>query len=62
MFGYNYKFEMNPAKQTIKLRPTLGTYAKAFGPVVVIWAVLAALVAADKIVTNEKTDDSESTE
>jgi len=32
MFGYNYRYTMNPEKGTIKLNPTAGTYAKTFGP------------------------------
>jgi hypothetical protein len=31
MFGYNYRFELNSEKNTIKLAPTFGTMAKTYG-------------------------------
>jgi len=43
MFGYKYKFKMDPTKEIITLKPTMGTYAKAFGPVVVFWALIGVL-------------------
>lgn len=42
MFGFEYKYQLNSEKSTIKLRPTLKGTLKAFAPV---WLVLGALYA-----------------
>jgi hypothetical protein len=43
MFGYNYKFTVNETKNTIKLKPTAGTYVKAFAPTLVVYGGLVLL-------------------
>lgn len=52
MFGFTYKFTVNPVKQTITLRPTLKTYAQAFAPMVVFGVIAAVVVAAAEAMDN----------
>lgn len=41
MFGYNYRIvPVNTSKGVYKIKPTSGTYVKAFALPVVIWAGL----------------------
>jgi ABC-type hemin transport system substrate-binding protein len=48
MFGYTYKLAATNKEGVVKLTPTLSTYAKAFGPVLVIWGLVGAAVAAQE--------------
>ena len=47
MRGYNYHFAIDPKNASIiKIRPTKGTYAKAFGPTLVVWGAVMLIGAA----------------
>lgn len=50
MYGFNYKLvTVNAEKNIVKLTPTLGTYAKAFAPAIIIWAVVGiAMLGSEK--------------
>lgn len=41
----SYHFTVNPVKQTITLRPTKGTYAKAFLPSIVLFVAANVMFA-----------------
>lgn len=49
MFGYKYKMEIvNPTKGIIKIRPTAGTWMKAFAPLILIYGVFALVFLSTK--------------
>lgn len=53
MHGYTYHFKLDPKRNTIKLKPTAGTYLKAYiyalAPLAVITGFIAiATVAAER--------------
>ena len=62
MFGYSYHYAMHSDKQIIKLRPTLGTYAKASLPGLVAWGGLWLMLAASsKNTTSTPMPDTDET-
>jgi hypothetical protein len=60
MFGYNYKYQLSPDKGIIKLKPTMGTYAKAYAPFMVFWGTLFLLSSlAEKHAAQKLVDETE---
>ena len=59
MPGFNYHFTVNPVKQTIKLRPTMGTYAKAFAPTLVLAAGFAAMAVYAEVLERRELKNAE---
>ena len=55
MFGFNYKYKINPEKEIITLRPTKGLMAAILLPYVLFWGVIGAVALRDKI-ESEKTE------
>lgn len=49
MHGYNYRYELDENRGTIKLKPTKGTIAKALAPVFVIWGAIGFMSVYAKI-------------